>query len=309
MVKPAERFRRAGAHQLVYARLVRLPNLFTAPPDVILGASIVADLGYAVTVRSVAGLAVASMLLYAAGTSLNDYVDAAEDACKRPDRPIPSGAISRSRALAFGVSLLFCGVLVALATAGTNGGAVAGVLALLVVLYDGVFKGTMAGPFVMGGARGVNVLLGVAVAVDPSSISSRSLSIPLVVALYIAAVTYMAESESGDQDRLAVPTAAGGVVIAATGVGGNLVLRSPTAVDTAVSIVILFGFVTWTGWALVTAHAEPSPETIGPAVGRCVLGLVVLDAALGGATGSIWSLVILIFLVPALVLARVVDVH
>lgn len=57
------------------ATLVRLPNLFTAPPDVVLGAALVAAAGHAVSPGPVAGLAVASVLLYAAGTTLNDFFE------------------------------------------------------------------------------------------------------------------------------------------------------------------------------------------------------------------------------------------
>lgn len=68
------------------------------------------------------------------------------------------------------------------------------------------------------------------------------------------------------------------------------------------------GFLLWTGTALREAYAEPVPETVGPAVGTCVLGLVMLDAAFAAATGVLWALAAVAFLLPAAGLSRAFDV-
>ena len=291
----------------VVARLVRLPNLFTAPPDVILGAALVAGLGD-VPVAEVAGLAVASMSLYAGGTTLNDYADAAEDARERPERPIPSGVISRRHALLLGVGLLCGGVALAAVAGGAVAGAVAAVLALLVGLYDGLLKGTAVGYLAMGGCRGTNVLLGTTVAGSVTALPAWALAVPVVVALYIASVTSMAERETETGDAQAVLVAVAGVALAAAGVLGVVAVRSPPVVATVVAVAALLGFVGWTGRALSTAYADPRPGTIGPAVGTCVLGLVVLDAAVAATTGVGWALATAAFVVPAVGLSTVFDV-
>ncbi|MCU4925730.1 UbiA family prenyltransferase [Halobacteria archaeon AArc-dxtr1] len=290
------------------AALVRLPNLFTAPPDVILGAAIVASLGYAVSVPAVALLAVASMLLYAAGTTLNDYFDAEEDTRERPERPIPSGAISRRGALAFGLSLLFAGVLVALATAGAVAGAAAATIALLVVLYDGVFKGTALGFLFMGASRGANVLLGTTVIVTVPDLPVWALSIPAVVTLYIAAVTYMAESETGESDPRSVSVAIVGAAVAVAGAAAVLVVQSPPLIDAATGALFLLAFVAWVGRALWGAYADPVPETIGPTIGVCILGLTLLNAAFAATAGVGWALATAAFLLPAMALSTLFDV-
>jgi 4-hydroxybenzoate polyprenyltransferase len=178
----------AGRHPVVaYATLVRLPNLFTAPPDVVLGAALASVAVDGVSVVGVAGLALASVLLYAAGTTLNDYADAEEDARERPGRPIPSGDVSRRVALFVGVVLLTTGVGVAVVAGGAVGGTTAGALALAVLLYDGVFKGSAAGFLFRGASRGLNVLLGVAAAgVAPTELPAWALVFPALVVLYIA---------------------------------------------------------------------------------------------------------------------------
>ncbi|QLG27695.1 UbiA family prenyltransferase [Halorarum halophilum] len=291
-----------------YATLVRLPNLFTAPPDVLLGVALVVAAGHAVSVGTVAGLAAASVLLYGAGTTLNDYFDAPEDARERRERPIPSGDVSRPAAVVFGGSLLAGGVAVAAVAGGATAGLVAGGVALAVLLYDGAFKGSTLGFLTMGACRGLNVLLGTTAAVRPTELPSWTLAVPAIVLLYIAGVTSMAESETGDADRGAVSTGVAGVAVAVLGLVGLLFLRSPPLVDVALSGALLVGFVAWTGRALRAAYADPSPGTIGPAVGTCVLGLVVLDAAFAAIAGSAWALAVLAFLVPAVVLSGVFDV-
>lgn len=291
------------------ATLVRLPNLFTAPPDVVLGAALVAAAGHAVPVRSVAGLSVASVLLYAAGTTLNDYFDAEEDARERPERPVPSGEISRRGALVLGVALLAGGVTAALVVAGTAAGAVAVTLALAILLYDGVFKGSIVGFLFMGSARGLNVLLGTtAAAVSPVSLPPWTLAVPAVVLLYIAGVTYMAEGETGRGTRRAVLAAVGGVAVAALGVVGLLLVRASSALELVLAAVLLAGFLGWVGRPLRAAYADPVPETIGPAIGACVLGLTVLDAAFAATVDPTWAFATLTFLVPAVGLSRVFDV-
>ena len=83
---------------LAYAQLMRLPNVFTAFADILLGACAA---GY-VTDRNeiVLLLALASGCLYCGGMVWNDYFDRTEDAKTRPNRPIPSGRITTTTAAA-----------------------------------------------------------------------------------------------------------------------------------------------------------------------------------------------------------------
>jgi 4-hydroxybenzoate polyprenyltransferase len=291
------------------AALVRLPNLFTAPPDVVLGAALAAAAGHSVSAAPVAGLAAASVLLYAAGTTLNDYFDADEDARERADRPIPAGDISRRSALALGVGLLGGGVGVAVVAADAVGGIVAGTLALAVLLYDGLVKDSAAGFLVMGSARALNVLLGTTTAeVSPIALPLGALAVPAIVLVYIAGVTSMAEGETGTGSRRAVLVAVGGVIVAALGVLGHLLVQARSPLDTALTLALLIGFLVWTGRPLRTALATPVPRTIGPAVGACVVGLVILDAAYAAAVGPAWALAAVAFFVPSVGLSRVFDV-
>lgn len=291
-----------------YAALVRVPNLFTAPPDVLLGATLATGSVLAAP-RAVAGLALASVLLYAAGTTLNDAFDAPVDASERPVRPIPSGEVARETAFALGAVLLLAGVAAAWLAAGQASAVLAALLAAGIVLYDAFVKGSATGFLVMGAVRGLNVLLGATVAGTlVGHASAASIVVVPVVVGYIAAVTYMAERETEGGNRGAVGVAALGAGGAALSVTVLAVATSPGPVEAVVSLGLGAAFVWWTGRPLRRAYAEPIPERVGPAVGACVVALVLLDGAFAAAADAPSGLLVAAFVVPAVGLSRTFDV-
>jgi 4-hydroxybenzoate polyprenyltransferase len=316
-VSPAVRDRLAG-----YATLVRVPNLFTAPPDVIAGAALVTAAGAAdgsPPVAAVATLAVASMLLYAGGTALNDWADAPVDAAERPERPIPSGIVPRRAAFAVGVAALAGGVVLAAGLGAVPGGT-ALLLAVVVAAYDVLLKGGPAGYLAMGAARGLNVLLGASVAgsaaltaLDGGLLGTANSAFPLVavppvVLGYIAIVTAMADDEATGGSRPRILAAGVASVLAATVVAAALLAAGPAPVALAVGLLALGAFLARNGGALRRAYADPAPGTVGPAVGVCVVGEALLVGGAAAAAGVGWALAALCFLVPATVLARRFDV-
>src|SRR5881628_3700356 len=87
-------------------------------------------------VLAAAGVAI----VYAGGVALNDVADADTDITLHPGRPIPSGAVTRMGASAFGLALLAAGVIVSLAAGGPWAGAATTAAALLAFAYDFVTK-------------------------------------------------------------------------------------------------------------------------------------------------------------------------
>ncbi|MEM9943643.1 MAG: UbiA family prenyltransferase, partial [Planctomycetota bacterium] len=115
-------------------------------------------------------LLLSSAAIYTAGMVLNDYFDFEKDLVERPERPIPSGQISRKATFNFGFALLVGGVacaaiagLLAQASSGlavSRSTGIALILVIFVVLYDGPAKSTWLAPFIMGTCRFFNLLLG-----------------------------------------------------------------------------------------------------------------------------------------------------
>ena len=288
------------------AALVRVPNLFTAPPDVVLGAALAAGAGAAVSLEAVVGLSVASMLLYAGGTTLNDAFDAPSDQTARPERPIPAGDVSRRTGFGLGGLFLLLGIAAAVLAAGVEGGVIAAATGGGILLYDGVLKGGAIGFLTMGAVRGLNVLLGTTA--GGNSLPFRWYLPTLVVAAYVTTVTFMAARETTGGNRLAVAVAIAGAGLATLAAGVHLFFAAASPIAVAVGAVLALGFVAWTGSALRAAYLNPVPGTVGPAVGKCVLGIVVLDAAFAAATGVAWAVATAAFLAPAVALSRVFEV-
>lgn len=93
---------------LAFARLVRLPNVFTALADVSIGLVVTGP-----SIQAVASLLGASACLYSAGMAWNDYFDLHIDFVERPERPIPSGAITVEIARLVAVGLSITGLMLA----------------------------------------------------------------------------------------------------------------------------------------------------------------------------------------------------
>ncbi|HIE11520.1 MAG TPA: hypothetical protein EYP62_07895 [Kiritimatiellae bacterium] len=176
-----------------WLELLRLPNLFTVPGDAVAG-YVLASGGQlrppAVLLAGTAGLA-----LYCSGLILNDLRDCAEDSIWRPERPLPSGRISREKA-AVVMAILFAVGLLAAAAAGIRPLLVALALAVGVIIYNSGLKSVPGvGALIMGLCRALNVLLGAA-AVPYGAGTAPALVGAGILGLYIAVVTQAARAES-----------------------------------------------------------------------------------------------------------------
>jgi geranylgeranylglycerol-phosphate geranylgeranyltransferase len=80
-------------------------------------------------------------LITAAGNVINDFFDAKIDAINRPDRPIPSGAVSRGAARGFAVTLFVAGILVSFFTSSLCMG-ITVVNSIILVAYAAKLKST-----------------------------------------------------------------------------------------------------------------------------------------------------------------------
>ena len=140
-----------------WLKLMRLPTVFTALSNVLCGYLITSpvELRRLPFDRTLWMLLACSAGLYLSGMVLNDVFDAQLDSEERPERPIPSGQISRRAAAIFGSLLMGLGILAG-GTVGTATLITALGLAACVIAYDRFLKATIAGPLAMGSC-GVSV--------------------------------------------------------------------------------------------------------------------------------------------------------
>ena len=140
----------------LWARFVRLPNLFTVPGDILVGSCFAGLQDRALLLF----LVPAALCLYSAGIIANDIFDVEEDRLHDLPRPLVTGAISASSAKTALVILLAVALGLS-AFCGTSSFIAATVLACLIWCYTTTArKIPPAGFVVMGLLRGANVLLG-----------------------------------------------------------------------------------------------------------------------------------------------------
>jgi len=309
-----------------YLELIRLPNLFTAMADVMLGFLLVhSSLQPWWTFALLLG---SSSLLYSAGMVLNDLFDLVVDMKERPNRPLPSGRIRVRTAITFGRVLLVGGVLLGWAASAVDSislgqfqwrsAVVATLLAVAVVAYDKVLKRTPIAPLIMGICRFLNVLLGASAAtgaVDSTLWHPMIWIVTAGVGIYITGVTWFARKEAGAINRLhlalSIPVMAAGIALLAwfpRWADENLAEVSWPRYAENIGFRWYYLWIALGGlilWRNALAVFEPTNLRVQRAVKHCILSLILLDAAACFAVRDIfWATTILILVVPSLFLSQ-----
>jgi 4-hydroxybenzoate polyprenyltransferase len=260
----------------LYLRLGRVSNLPTVWTNVLAG-SILA--GAAAEPSTELRLLVSLSLFYVGGMFLNDAFDRAIDARERPERPIPSGAISATEVFVVGFGLLAMGLagLAANALARSeqalpslaSGAALGG----LVVLYDAWHKENPLSPVVMGLCRAAvytTAGLGAGGSLRPPLILGA-----LVLASYVVGLTFVARQENRRSYR------AGGTLLL---IFSPVLLSVTKAEVTPVAWAALAAFA---AWAVATVGHLFKPKPVIPrAVVRLIAGISLLDALLMASNGA-----------------------
>ena len=285
-------------------QLTRPANVITAAADVLAGVGISGFLLEPFTGewKSLLLLIISSMCLYACGVVFNDVFDAKLDTLERPERPIPSGLISKGQAQTWGIVWGVAGVLAA-AAVGSQFYTLSVFLAMAIVFFSLVYDKwakhqAIAGPLLMGLCRGLNLLLGISIV--PAAVGQYWF-LALVPIVYIAAITTISRGEvhGGKKNNLYLALCLYAMVIAALVVGGILQQRWQMA------IVPIAGF----GWMifppLIRAIRQPSGPAIGKAVKAGVIALIIMNAAWAAVFGQLYLAGMILLLLPlSLLLSR-----
>lgn len=270
-----------------WAQLVRLPNVFTAPADVLAGTGLALMGFHGVWPESITFnvllLCAASVCFYAGGMVLNDVFDYEEDQRDRPLRPLPSGRINRSLALRAGLLLLIIGVALALLKLPLEDwwphGLPIFLLPVLILAYNLGLKATFIGPLTMGLCRGLNLLLGATVipVSDPVALWAA-----MTVTMYITGVTIIARGEvnSGQRRQMLY----GSVVILLAFISLSIMWFiynfDIQKGKTEAKIIILSLMATWFSVTLVMlsrAIRLTTPEVVQSTIKFCIMGLIALE--------------------------------
>jgi 4-hydroxybenzoate polyprenyltransferase len=329
MTNSTEQPRLSGIDELKWGRLsdwlqlVRLPTVFTLLSNC-MAATIIAvgQLAPWTAVASVFGI---SVLAYWAGMILNDCADIDEDRRARPDRPLLSGRISPVVAGHVATGMLMLGPLGLLMMAGYHRSidtiwmVVALISSILLWIsiraYNSALKHTPLGPILMGGCRGLNILmvgfcmLAVhwgqdfsAVERFPKSLTAYSIAI----GLYICGVTTYARREERESSPLALKLGillqiAGLVVLACLPMwetGREVDWYLPTTSYYPVLIALIGLTVINRGLAGVL---HPVSRKVQLAVKHALLSLILIDASVVLMwAGASHGIAVVLLIIPAI---------
>jgi 1,4-dihydroxy-2-naphthoate octaprenyltransferase len=278
-----------------FLRLMRPANIVTSIADVLAG---VAISGYflntihpANSVFPVLLLCLSTAALYGGGVVFNDVFDAALDRVERPERPIPSGLISRSEATTLGALLLTAGIILAFWVSLTSG-----LLALSVALSALVYNRwgkhqNFLGPVNMGLCRGLNLLLGISIVYSALHDTWYLGFVPII---YIASITMISRGEvhGGSKSTLYNAAFLYAIVLAA------ILCFSFVHRNILPALVFLLPFAWMIFKPLLGAINEPVGRNIGKAVKAGVLALILMNAAWAAAFGALYIAVVIVILLP-----------
>jgi len=282
-----------------YLLLIRLPNVFTTPSNILVGYFAAIGVTAASGLELIA-LIVSSASLYVAGIVLNDYFDIEIDKRERPFRPLPSGNIPKNHALAIAVIALIIANAITFLVNPTSL-VVSIALSLTIIAYDFRLKHYPSGLFAMGGARFLNVVLGASPALlylDNHSyavlgIASASLFV------FVMSITILSKREvDSERSDWGIPLVmVVGVILAVASAG--LLLHLNWAF--LLILLIFAGVMVGTFKQHLTNHQA----SVQKAVRNMVLSIIVLDSVfVAGTAGLIYGLATMLLILPAIALAK-----
>jgi 4-hydroxybenzoate polyprenyltransferase len=315
-----------------YLQLVRLPTVFTAMADIVLGFVLTHGFLYGpgedsfndqmhwVQPGQFVGLLIASCSLYLSGMVFNDVFDRKQDAGERPGRPIPSGRVSLQNAIALGTVLMVAGLVSA--TSVNRASLQVGLLLVVAILgYDAFLKRTPLGPLMMGSCRFLNVMLGASAKADDlaSLFASPQLVAAAGLGVYITGVTLFARTEARASSRWQLGFAQI-VMNAGIAVLAWLIMKFPILAPQRSPIHVALGMlmvVTFTvNRRALDALRNPEPATVQAGIKVMLLSHAMLDATLvywflSGANatnlGTVHAMATAALVIPAMFLSRYIP--
>ena len=259
-----------------WLQLIRPPNLITVPGDPLAGAALAFAAGVNGHIIAAIAAAVVALLLYISGLIMNDYVDIEEDKKDRPDRPLPSGAISPRLAIIVALTIAFAGLGIAFFINQITG-ITAVLLIVTIALYNFVLKQEVfIGSIIMGVCRGLSFLLGAFAVGYKIGIHSHTiiLTMPAII-LYIAAVTSIAANETEEiyiGIKRWIPTAAIFLLLFIINpLAGNFIWLSLIPGVTAIIISLIIA---------KKLAGEPEPALVQKSIGLYIRLLLLIQATI-----------------------------
>jgi len=256
-----------------YLALARISNSPTVVSNTLAGAA----LAGALWPDGKMGLvAIAMVLFYTAGMYLNDLLDYALDCRERPERPLPSGIVSRPAATILVIALFAAGSTL-LSYVGLLPFLSGLVLIALIICYDRWHKTNPLSPLLMALCR-LMVYITAFLAFSGQSLLALLIPGGLLV-LYVIGLTYIAKTENKPSmtnvsivATLFLPTV-------------YFTIRQLEQLHWPTLLLVLF-FTIWVAYSISFAFRSPKRQ-IGRTVGQLIAGISLLDGLVLATAGSL----------------------
>ena len=287
-----------------YLLLIRLPNLFTLPSNIILGFVLVSTFTMTITsVIQILMLVTISILLYCVGLVLNDLFDYEVDKKERPNRPLASGKVTKKVAIILVTILAAISLILSLLVSVTTF-SISVLLLVIIFGYDKYLKNTLAGPFTIAAARVTNIILGTTVNISGLENFPQNVLLMLILTItfvYVSLVGFLSRYEvqgfSVKIKSYLIPAIIAGIIF-------SIVIFNLIGLFKYQSLLILALFSLIMAKTIYRIHNKDSTG-IQQAIKQMILSIIVLDSTfLTGIAGLEIGLPVLILLAPLLVLAR-----
>jgi 4-hydroxybenzoate polyprenyltransferase len=216
-------------------------------------------------------------LLYLAGMYFNDAFDATFDRQHRPERPIPSGAISATAVWQWGL-VWFSAGLACLWPLGTVPAIVGTLLAATIFIYDAIHKIFAFSPVLMAGCRLFLLLL--AAAVGHQGITGLVVWSALVLAVYVIGLSFIAQRESTHMALRYWPVLLLLTPLVLAGIVDTGPYQTVGALLSLTLIVWIFRSMRFAFWS--------AQRNVGRAVSSLLAGIVLVDV-LAVVPGATWA--------------------
>jgi len=225
------------------------------------------------------GLVMLAMLcFYCAGMYLNGLMDYASDCRERPERPLPSGLITRASAMNVMLLLFGAGSFLLLLSGGIP--FLCGVLlSILMVCYNRWHKQHSLSPLLMGLCRGMiylSTFLACATQYQTRDLWQVLVASTLLVC-YVTSLTAIAKTER----RITVPTS----IVIITLFMPLLYIITRLSWSTLWLLPLAAGFVGWNWYSISLVYRRPR-RLVGRAVEQLIAGISLVDALILAVSGS-----------------------
>lgn len=250
-------------------------------------------------------LTITSILFYVVGIIINDYRDLELDRKERPDRPLPSGKISRRSALAFAFIATILAIILATFVS-ISSVLLSLILLITIVAYDCWLKNNILGYFTIASARVFNVVLGCSPAITILMSNQNDLAkisvILISTFLYVTAISCISRIEVEPSPKKSNFQISVVLLSLIPVILTFFTLMGFFKWDLFLSLVIFIGMLIK---SLVRKYNSSNPRVIKKIVRNLVLSIIILDSAfMSGTLGFAYGLSLLVLLIPAVILSR-----